>query len=134
MGVDQFLAVRPKAAGDSGLSSFAWAVFAANLGWAAATALGVMLGTFVLALNVGVHSVVDVAWGVAFAAVAVFVFALSGGQGDPARRLPVTGLTVVWGLRLAVYLARRGAGRGEDPRCEAMLDRARGNRTRYACG
>lgn len=44
----------------------------------------------------------------------------------------MTGLTVVWGLRLAVHIARRGSGHGEDPRYEAMLARARGNRNLYA--
>ncbi|MFE3414046.1 DUF1295 domain-containing protein, partial [Streptomyces mirabilis] len=114
------------------MSSFAWDVFAANLGWTAATSLAVMLGTFAIALNLGVHRVVDTAWGVAYAAVAVVTFGLSGGQGDPGRRLLVAALTVVWGLRLAVHIARRGSGHGEDPRYEAMLARARGNRNLYA--
>ncbi|GAA2457771.1 DUF1295 domain-containing protein [Streptomyces pulveraceus] len=114
------------------MSPFDWGMFAAGLGWAAATALAVMLGTFALGLNLGLHRVVDVAWGVAFAAVAVVAFGLSEGQGDPGRRALVTGLTVVWGLRLAVHIARRGSGHGEDPRYEAMLARARGNRNLYA--
>ncbi|MER6377342.1 DUF1295 domain-containing protein [Streptomyces mirabilis] len=114
------------------MSPFAWDVFAANLGWAGVTALAVMLGTFAIALNLGVHRVVDIAWGVSFAAVAVVTFGLSGGQGDPGRRLLVTALTVVWGLRLAVHIARRGGGHGEDPRYEAMLARVRGNRNLYA--
>ncbi|MGY4923345.1 DUF1295 domain-containing protein [Streptomyces sp. 900105755] len=114
------------------MTGLAWAPFAANLGWAAATALAVMLAIFALALNMGVHRVVDTAWGVAFAAVAVVTFGLSGAHGDPARRLLVTSLTVVWGMRLAVHIARRGSGHGEDPRYEAMLSRAPGNRNLYA--
>ncbi|MFF8731553.1 DUF1295 domain-containing protein [Streptomyces sp. NPDC015171] len=114
------------------MNPLAWDVFAANLGWAAATALAVMLGTFAMALNLAMHRVVDVAWGVAFAAVAVVTFGLSDGQGDPGRRLLVTGLILVWGLRLAVHIARRGSGHGEDPRYEEMLSRARGNRNVYA--
>ncbi|MFI5977317.1 DUF1295 domain-containing protein [Streptomyces sp. NPDC051452] len=114
------------------MTAFTWDAFSANLGWAAATSLAVMLGTFAIAWNLGVHRVVDIAWGVAFAAVGVMTFGLSGGQGDPARRVLVTVLTVVWGLRLAVHIARRGGGHGEDPRYEAMLARARGNRNLYA--
>ncbi|MGW2960810.1 DUF1295 domain-containing protein [Streptomyces sp. NPDC001220] len=114
------------------MNTFAWDAFAANLGWAAATSLAVMLGTFAIALNLGVHRVVDIAWGVAFAAVAVVTFGLSASQGDPGRRLLVTGLTAVWGLRLAAHIARRGHGHGEDPRYAAMLARARGNRNLYA--
>ncbi|MFI6353605.1 DUF1295 domain-containing protein [Streptomyces sp. NPDC050743] len=114
------------------MNAFDWGPFAANLGWAAATALAIMLGAFAIALNLDMHRIVDVAWGLAFAAVAVVTFSLSGGQGDPARRVLVTVLTVVWGLRLAVHIARRGRGHGEDPRYEAMLARARGNRDLYA--
>lgn len=111
---------------------FAWSEFAANLGWAAATVLLVMLGTFAIALNLDMHRVVDTAWGLAFAAVAAVTFGLSAAHGDPGRRLLVTVLTVLWGLRLAVHIARRGRGHGEDPRYEAMLARAPGNRNLYA--
>ncbi|MGW5328012.1 DUF1295 domain-containing protein [Streptomyces sp. NPDC004014] len=114
------------------MSTFGWEAFTQNLEWAAITVLIIVLGTFAIALAAGMHRVVDIAWGTAFAAVAVVTFSVSGGQGDPARRLLVTGLTVVWGLRLAVHIARRGRGHGEDPRYEAMLDRARGNRSLYA--
>ncbi|MEL5957417.1 DUF1295 domain-containing protein [Streptomyces sp. CLV115] len=114
------------------MNGLARGAFAANLGWAAATALAVMLSTFAIALVRGVHRIVDIAWGVAFAAVALVTFAHSAGHGDPARRTLVTGLTVAWGLRLAVHIARRGAGHGEDPRYETMLARAPGNRNLYA--
>ncbi|WP_432171129.1 DUF1295 domain-containing protein [Streptomyces sp. 1222.5] len=114
------------------MSPFAWGAFGTGVGWAAVTAAAVMLVTFAIALARGVHRVVDVAWGAAFAAVAVVTLAASAGQGDPARRLLVTGLTVVWGLRLAVHIALRGRGHGEDPRYEAMLARARGDRNLYA--
>ncbi|MFI1168794.1 DUF1295 domain-containing protein [Streptomyces sp. NPDC020801] len=114
------------------MNPFAWHAFAVGLGWAAAAALAVMLVTFGFALRLGVHRVVDVAWGAAFAAVAGVTLAVSAGQGDTARRVLVTVLTAVWGLRLAAHIARRGRGHGEDPRYEAMLARARGNRNLYA--
>lgn len=53
-------------------------------------------------------------------------------DGDPGRRLLVTVLTAVWGLRLALHIARRGRGHGEDPRYEALLAKAPGNRDLYA--
>ncbi|QFR02132.1 DUF1295 domain-containing protein [Streptomyces phaeolivaceus] len=118
------------------MNGFDWSAFAANLGWAAGAALTVMLGAFALALRLGVHRIVDVAWGGAVAAVAAVTFAVSAGHGDPARRLPVTVLTVVWALRLAVHIARRGRGHGEDPRYEALLGKSRattpGGRNLYA--
>ncbi|AZP19189.1 DUF1295 domain-containing protein [Streptomyces aquilus] len=114
------------------MNGFPWGAFALNLALAAAAALAVMLGTFAVAVRVGVHRIVDIAWGAAFTAVAVVTFAASAGHGDPARRTLVTVLTAVWGLRLAVHIARRGRGHGEDPRYEAMLAKARGSRNAYA--
>ncbi|MFG1665671.1 DUF1295 domain-containing protein [Streptomyces sp. Y7] len=109
-----------------------WGAFALNLLWAAIAVLAVMLGTFAVAVRRGVHRVVDIAWGVAFSAVAVVTFAASAGEGDLGRRILVTVLTSVWGLRLAAHIARRGRGHGEDPRYDALLDKAPGNRDLYA--
>ncbi|MCX5041187.1 DUF1295 domain-containing protein [Streptomyces coelicoflavus] len=116
------------------MNGFPWGAFAAGLGWAAAAALAVMLATFGVAVRKGVHRVVDVAWGLGFAVVAVVtcVVAAAGGEGDPGRQTLVEVLTVVWGLRLAGHIARRGRGHGEDPRYDAMLAKARGNRNLYA--
>ncbi|MEE1794084.1 DUF1295 domain-containing protein [Streptomyces sp. BE308] len=114
------------------MSGFPWAAFAGGLAASAAAALAVMLVTFLIALGKGVHRVVDVAWGIAFAAVALVSYVLSAGEGDDGRRLLVTVLTVVWGLRLAAHIGRRGRGRGEDPRYEAMLAKAPGRRELYA--
>ncbi|MFF0743607.1 DUF1295 domain-containing protein [Streptomyces sp. NPDC004111] len=110
------------------MSGFPWGEWALNLGWAAGAALAVMLVTFAVAVRVGVHRLVDVAWGAAFAAVAVVSYALSAGSGDDGRRLLVAVLTCVWGLRLAVHIGLRGRGHGEDPRYEAMLAKAPGGR------
>jgi steroid 5-alpha reductase family enzyme len=114
------------------VTGFPWAAFAANLGWSALAAFAVMAATFAVAVAKGVHRVVDVAWGLAFAAVAVATYGASAGHGDGGRRLLVTLATVVWGVRLAVHIGRRGAGHGEDPRYERMLAKAPGNRDAYA--
>ncbi|MEJ1202151.1 MULTISPECIES: DUF1295 domain-containing protein [unclassified Streptomyces] len=116
------------------MSGFPWGAFAVGLGWAAATALAVMLATFAVAVRKGVHRVVDVAWGLGFAAVAAVTCAVAAtaGEGDTGRRALVAALTVVWGLRLAAHIARRGRGHGEDPRYDAMLAKAHGNRNLYA--
>ncbi|MEV0011157.1 DUF1295 domain-containing protein [Streptomyces sp. NPDC051840] len=114
------------------MSGFAWAAFAQNLAAAAGAALLVMLVTFLVALRKGMHRIVDVAWGLGFAAVAVVSYAMSAGDGDGTLRLLVTVLTVVWGLRLAVHIGRRGRGHGEDPRYEAMLAKAPGSPALYA--
>ncbi|GAA0834020.1 DUF1295 domain-containing protein [Streptosporangium amethystogenes subsp. fukuiense] len=98
---------------------------------ASAAAVAVLLVlTLAVALRVGRHSVIDVAWGLGFALVALVSYLLS--EGDPLRRLLALALTVIWGVRLAVHIGRRNVGEGEDPRYERMLARAPGSRTWYA--
>ncbi|MFJ5833595.1 DUF1295 domain-containing protein [Streptomyces sp. NPDC093089] len=98
----------------------------------AATALTVMLVTFAIGTARRLHRIVDIAWGIAFAAVAIVAWSLADGYGDDARRTVVAAATVLWGLRLAFHIARRGRGHGEDPRYARMLARAPGNPTFYA--
>ncbi|MDP9845060.1 DUF1295 domain-containing protein [Streptosporangium lutulentum] len=98
---------------------------------ASAAALAALLAaTLAVALRVGRHSVIDVAWGLGFTVVALVSFLMS--DGDPARRLLVPALTAVWGVRLALHIGRRNIGESEDPRYERMLARAPGSRTLYA--
>ncbi|WP_369149170.1 DUF1295 domain-containing protein [Streptomyces sp. R44] len=92
----------------------------------------VMLITFAIGNARGLHRLVDIAWGIAFASVAAVSWFLSDGYGDSARRAVVTLATIVWGLRLSVHIARRGRGHGEDPRYARMLARATGNQSLYA--
>ncbi|MEU6342677.1 DUF1295 domain-containing protein [Streptomyces sp. NPDC046977] len=99
---------------------------------AAGAALAVMLVAFAVGRVRGMHRYVDIAWGAAFAAVGAVAYVMSAGHGDPARRALVLAMVAVWGLRLAAHIAWRGRGHGEDPRYEALLDKARGNRTLYA--
>ncbi|MEU6944882.1 DUF1295 domain-containing protein [Streptomyces sp. NPDC046316] len=106
--------------------------FAVNLAASAGAALVVMLVTFAVALVKGVHRIVDIAWGLAFAAVALVTWVLSAGFGDDGRRLAVTLATLLWGLRLALHIARRGRGHGEDPRYARMLADAPGSPALYA--
>ncbi|WP_406864716.1 DUF1295 domain-containing protein [Streptomyces sp. HUAS MG47] len=98
----------------------------------AGAAFTVMLITFAVGTARRMHRVVDIAWGAAFAAVAAVSWLVSDGQGDDGRRAAVVLATVVWGLRLALHIAWRGRGHGEDPRYARMLARAPGNPTLYA--
>lgn len=98
-------------------------------------AVAVVLGiTLLVAVRVGKHAVVDVAWGLGFAVIALVSYALSidSADADPSRGALVTGLTVIWGLRLATHIGLRSRGHGEDPRYEALLDKTTGSRTAYA--
>ncbi|WSL65967.1 DUF1295 domain-containing protein [Kitasatospora herbaricolor] len=92
-----------------------------------------MLAAFAIGVRAGRHRGVDVAWGLAFAAVALTGYAVSAGHGDPGRRLLATGLVLVWGLRLSAHIWWRSRGAAEDPRYDRMLAKAPGGRrTSYA--
>lgn len=77
--------------------------------------------TYAISRRIGRYNVVDVVWGLGFAAVA-FVVALIG-DGSLTRRILLLVLVAAWGLRLSVYIGRRIAGHGEDPRYTDLLDR-----------
>ncbi|MFJ9952382.1 DUF1295 domain-containing protein [Kitasatospora sp. NPDC091207] len=92
-----------------------------------------MLTAFAIGVRTGRHRGVDVAWGLAFTAVALTGFGLSAGHGDWSRRALATALVTVWGLRLSVHIGRRGRGAPEDPRYARMLAKAPPERrTAYA--
>lgn len=84
-----------------------------------AAVVAVFAVTFVVGRRIGRYNVVDVTWGAGFVVVAA-VAALVG-TGDPVRRLVMLALVAVWGLRLAWHMVTKTAGRGEDPRYEALL-------------
>ena len=44
--------------------------------------------------------------------------------GDPARKLLIAILVTIWGTRLSGYIAWRNIGHGEDPRYQAMREKA----------
>ena len=85
------------------------------------TALGTLAAQLLLwaaSLRLRDASIVDIYWGPGFAQIAIITAALAGGY--PWRKLLLALLTVVWGLRLGLYLFWRNAGHGEDYRYQAM--------------
>jgi len=92
----------------------------------------VLGGTFLVALRLSRHAVVDVAWGLGFAAIAVAAFLASEGAGDGIVSGLALVLTVVWGVRLAVHIGMRSRGHGEDPRYVELLAKAPGNPQLFA--
>jgi steroid 5-alpha reductase family enzyme len=91
----------------------------------AAALLVLMAVTFGVALKAGRHSVVDTAWGIGIALAALVSFLAATGHGQPARRYLLLAASVLWGLRLAAYVAWRNHGKPEDPRYRDLLSRAR---------
>jgi steroid 5-alpha reductase family enzyme len=106
--------------------------FLVTLGCTAAALLVMMAVTFAVALKAGKHSVVDTAWGIGIAVVAVVALVSSLGYGQSVRRALLTAAAVIWGLRLASYIGSRNRGKPEDPRYRDLLSKAKGDKNIYA--
>ena len=66
-------------------------------------------------------SIVDVFWGLGFVLTA-WIYRLAGAE-PTARQLLVLGLVTLWGARLALYIAWRNRGHGEDYRYRQMREK-----------
>ena len=80
----------------------------------AASIMVYMTGWFVAARIRGRNDIADVAWGPGFILVAVV--SLVAGNVYSTRGLLVSGLVLIWGVRLALHIHARNRGKGEDPR------------------
>ncbi|MGH3296877.1 MAG: DUF1295 domain-containing protein [Trebonia sp.] len=109
---------------------------AAAFGWtllATGCSLALLLAaTFAIGVREGKHSVMDVAWGAGITVAGVASFLASAGHGVTERRWLLVATAVIWGYRLALHVAVRARGAGEDPRYTELLARAPGNRNAYA--
>ena len=74
-----------------------------------------MAVAFAVAIKTGKHSVVDTAWGIGLALAALAALLSSIGHGQPARRYTLLAASVLWGLRLAVYVGWRNHGKARGP-------------------
>jgi steroid 5-alpha reductase family enzyme len=97
---------------------------------ALACALAVMLITWVLSIAMRDASIADVAWGLAFAAIAWGCFA--AGDGVQSRKLVIAILVTIWGGRLALHIAARHEG--EDRRYVAMREKHPDNFVLWSLG
>jgi steroid 5-alpha reductase family enzyme len=88
-----------------------------------------MLMTFLWIVSILIKnvSIVDLFWGLGFVITAVFYF-IKTDEADP-RKIILTILVVIWGLRLSAYLAWRNIGKGEDFRYREF--RKKYGETRY---
>ena len=83
---------------------------------------GLMASVWIVSFRIRDVSIVDIAWGAAGATLAITTYFLA--DGDPARKLLLLGMTVLWGGRLALHIGVRSRGKGEDFRYAAMRARA----------
>ncbi len=82
-----------------------------------------MLGLWAASLAWHDASIVDIFWGVGFAACAWMYFDLTP-QGFAGRKWLTCALVTIWGLRLALHILRRNWGKGEDYRYRAWRGQA----------
>ncbi|CAB4622452.1 unannotated protein [freshwater metagenome] len=85
---------------------------------AAITIAAVMVTTWIISLIIKNASIVDIVWGAGFA-VTSWVLAATV-DGDSGRQTLLAVMVGLWGMRLALYLAKRNLGHGEDWRYKAM--------------
>lgn len=80
-----------------------------------------MFAMWAISLTIKDASIVDIFWGIGFAVIALVSFLAASGY--PPRKLLITLLAVLWGLRLGAYIFFRNSSKGEDFRYQAMRKR-----------
>ena len=99
----------------------------------ALVALAVVLITFAIGVATKMHRVIDIAWGLGFAAIAITTFFLSSGHGERWHRIVPTVLTVIWGVRLAcAHLQPRSRASARTRATRSCCRRPSGNPNLYA--
>ncbi len=79
-----------------------------------------MSALWLVSLMLRDSSIVDIFWGPGFVMLAWMNFALTGGF--TARKIVLTGLVTIWGLRLGIHILLRNWGQGEDFRYRAWRE------------
>jgi steroid 5-alpha reductase family enzyme len=85
--------------------------------------LMLVFGLWLVSLALKDASIVDIFWGCGFVVVAWLGY--FNAQGFAPRKLLLTTLVTIWGVRLAIYLFWRNHGKGEDYRYRAMRKRSK---------
>lgn len=78
-----------------------------------AAIIGLMTLLWLLSLRLKNSSIVDIFWGAGFVIAGWLYFALSP-EGYLPRKLLISGLATVWGLRLSIHILLRNLGKPED--------------------
>ena len=80
-----------------------------------------MTAVWIVSVIITDASIVDIVWGFGFVVLAWTYYLIT--DGDPQRKLLMTTLVTLWGLRLTLHLARRNIGKGEDYRYQNFRKR-----------
>jgi len=92
------------------------------IGLSLGVALIYMTAVWLVSLALRNASIVDAFWGVGFVLLAVVYFVTT--DGFLGRKILITTLVAVWGLRLSLYILRRNWGKPEDYRYRAFREKA----------
>jgi steroid 5-alpha reductase family enzyme len=84
------------------------------MGWNLVAVAAMMVTGWLISLGHRNVTIVDSLWGLGFVLIAGSTYLMSDGYG--VRKMLITLLVTLWGLRLSVYLSWRNWGKGEDPR------------------
>jgi steroid 5-alpha reductase family enzyme len=95
----------------------------------ASLVLVMMLGLWALSVAIRDSSIADIFWGFGFVVIVWFTWWIS--DGVAARRLLVTVLATIWGLRLGIYIGWRNRG-VEDPRYARLREHVESRGGNYA--
>lgn len=95
----------------------------------AALVLGMMFALWALSVAIRDSSIADIFWGSGFVLIVFFTAAVSDGIEE--RRVLVTALTTIWGLRLTAYIGWRNWG-AEDPRYARFREHVESKGGNYA--
>ena len=82
--------------------------------WNLIVVVAMMFIGWLISLRYRNVTIVDSLWGLGFVLVAWMTYFLS--DGFLGRKILITVLVTIWGMRLMIYLSRRNWGAGEDPR------------------
>ena len=85
--------------------------------WNFAAVMGFMIAVWMLSVVIRNADIADTLWGLGFVLVAWITFL--GAEGYLGRRLLITLVITIWGLRLALHIGTRSLGKGEDRRYQA---------------
>jgi steroid 5-alpha reductase family enzyme len=92
------------------------------IGLSLAAVLAYMTAIWLVSLALRNASIVDAFWGLGFVLLAAVYFVAT--DGVIGRKILITTLVAVWGLRLSLYILRRNWGQGEDYRYRAFREKA----------
>lgn len=89
--------------------------------WPLVVVLGLFVVLWLVSLRLRDASIVDIFWGLGFVAATWTAHVVSGNES--LRAWITCAMVTIWGVRLAVHLARRNLGHGEDYRYRAMREK-----------